>query len=44
MIPAAHRMKDFYRIISDGMIEYFNRISRPVEANEPPRRKRRGIL
>jgi hypothetical protein len=32
--PHTHRVKDLYRIFTDGIIEHFNRITRPVEANE----------
>jgi hypothetical protein len=33
-VSAAHCMKDLYRIIADGVIEHFNRITCPVETNE----------
>ena len=33
-VSAAHRVEDLYGIISNGIIENFNRISRPVETNE----------
>jgi hypothetical protein len=33
-ISAAHRVKNLYRVIANGVIEYFNRITRPIEANK----------
>jgi hypothetical protein len=27
-------VKDLYRVLADGVIEYFNRVTCPVEANE----------
>jgi len=33
-VSAAHGVKDLYRIIADGVIEHFNRITCPVETNE----------
>ena len=33
-VPAAHSVKNLYRAITDGIIEHFNRVTRPVETNK----------
>jgi len=33
-VSAAHRVKNLYRVITNGIIENFNRVTRPIESNK----------
>ena len=33
-VSTVHRVKNLYLVITNGVIEYFNRITRPIEANK----------
>jgi len=33
-VSATHCVKDLYRVFTNGVIEYFNRVTRPVETNK----------